>query len=201
MKSILLALALALAHPVCAQETTDLEAGQKAARKLKSALGTLTDAPLAIIADEEKPSLVKVGDDSGILFMPDQRLTEETLAGSGSTIAPLGQLWMRKLSLVVDGRTVPAEKLRTITLSDSGKETEVWLFLAGIARSATAGAELVLYAAGKEPLLRAPLKPTGGAKQEVPVELSGRSGGAGHGLLTLAILGQYQAELTVVKAE
>lgn len=197
----LLALTLACTVSASAQETADLEAAQKIALKLKATIGTPPDAPLAIDADVEKPSLLKVAGDAGILFMPDRKLSAAALSGVGSEIVPLGQLWMRKLTLVSGVKALAADKVRTVAVTDEGKEAKVLLFYVGARKSAAGSPELVLFARDTTPLLSAPIESTNGEKGEVPVELSGRKSSEGVGLLTLSILGRHQAELRVMKDE
>jgi hypothetical protein len=199
--SSLLALALAFTVSASAQETADLEAAQKIALKLKTTIGTPTDAPLAVDADVEKPSMLKVGGDAGILFMPDRKLSAASITGAGSEIVPLGQLWMRKLTLVSGVKALAGDKVRTVSVTDDGKEARVLLFYVGARKSAAGSPELVLFAKDTTPLVTVPIESTNGEKGEVPVELSGRKSSEAVGLLTLAILGRHQAELRVMKDE
>ena len=193
-------LLLALVRSASAQEIAPADVAHKAAVKLQAALGPLADAPLSIDADAEKPSLLKAGDSAGILIVPDKKLRAASLPGTGSEIVPLGQLWMRKLTLVSDAAPVAASKLRSVTVSDDGKETAVVLFLVGVGRNAGGQPELVVFSKDKEPVLRAPIESINGEKHDTPVTLSGRKSGESAGLLTLDILGRYRAELTVTKA-
>ncbi len=197
----LLALTLTFTVAASAQETADLEAAQKIALKLKTTLGTPTDAPLVIDADVEKPCLLKVDGDAGILFMPDRKLSAASISSVGSEIVPLGQLWMRKLTLVAGVKALASDKVRTVAVSDDGKEAKVLLFYVGARKSAAGSPELVLFAKDTTLLLTVPLESTNGETGEVPVELSGRKSSEGVGLLTLAILGRHQAELRVMKGE
>jgi hypothetical protein len=177
-----------------------LEAAQKAARKLGAAIGTPGDLPLAIVADAERANLFSVAKESAILFVPDQKLSSEVLGAAGRGIVPLGQLWMRKLALAPDGKAAPAERLRPFTVGEGEKKVTVLLFAIGFAKGASGAPELVIYTQGQEPFHRAPLETINGERGAVPVQLSGRKGADGTGVLTLDVLGQYQAELTVVAA-
>ena len=181
-----------------AQESAPLEEARKIVLRLESALGKISDAPLAIDADTEKPNLLKAGEGTGLMIVPDRKLSAASFTGAAGEVAPLGQLWIRTVLLAAEGRPVAAEKRRIVAVDDHGKTADVQLYLLGIGQ-AGGSPELVVYGKDKQPLLRVPLVELDGATQDLPVELSGRKSGEDTGVLTMKILGRYRAELTVMK--
>src|SRR5258706_6497745 len=97
MKTILSLLVLATF--ALAQEVQQVPAEQahKIALKVIDALGTPADAPFAVEPDADKPVGLKGGGDTGLLAMPDKKLTPEKLSAAGKDASPLGHLWMRNV--------------------------------------------------------------------------------------------------------
>lgn len=192
--------ALAIARLASAQETTSLEEAQKAARKVNAALPTLTGAPLTIEADLDKPHLVKA-DGRGVMIVPDRKFTAETLANLGTTITPIGQLWMLKVGIARDGRVTPAEQLRTVTVSDGDKDREVQIYLLGARKNEQGTPELVLFAKGDKPLLTASLAGDTVGTQSLPAEITGRKTSDDTAMLDIHLFGRQHAELSLMKSE
>src|SRR5688572_27027444 len=96
MKS-LAALALFTAVSL-AQEVVPLEEAQRGARKVTDTLGTPADAPFATDVDIAKPQAIKAGK-TGLLVIPEKKLTLENLGSAGESVTPIGQLWMLNISL------------------------------------------------------------------------------------------------------
>lgn len=190
--------ALALAGFATAQESLPLDEAQKIARKLAGTANAFSDQPFTVDADGDKPSGLK-GGEAGVIVLPDKRLSAETLANAGKTFTPVGQFWSHKITLTTGGKVVASDKLRIATVGDGERSLEVQLFLLGVTKNEKGALELVVFGKGSEPLFRVALEKRGGGKQEFPIEVSGRGTGEGSALLTLNLLGQYSADIAVVK--
>ncbi len=180
-----------------AQERVSLEDAQKGARLLTQTAGKISDAPLKLEVDLEKPDGLKANE-VRILVIPDQKLNGEALAKTGKTVTPLGQLWMHAIAPAKEGKVISNDRLRFVTVTKDDKEFKVLLFFLGLQKSDKGEMELVVYGKDKEPLLRLPLEKSA-TQQQLPIELQGRKEGEGTGVLTLNILGKYKAELPVTK--
>jgi hypothetical protein len=77
----------------------------------------------------------------------------------------------------------------------------VQLFLIGVAKNEQGATELVIYGKGGEPILRAPVSKLHEVKQDLPIQVSGRQTGDASATLTLDLVGQFSADVGVVKAE
>ena len=199
-KSILLLTTLALAHTVGAQEAAPLEEAQKAARKVNAALPTLSSVPITVDADLEKPHLVK-GGNGGVMIIPDKKLTADTLANAGAAIMPVGQLWMLKVGIVRDGKLLPADQLRTVTITDSDKDRILQIYLLGVRKSGQGALELVLFGKDATPLMTAALSADSGSAQALPLEITGRKTGEDTATMDLRLFGRYHTEMSLMRAE
>jgi hypothetical protein len=197
MKTIAL-LALITASAL-AQEVVPLDEAQRGARKVTDTLGTPSDAPFATDVDVSKPQAIRAGDGKvGLLIIPDKKLTLESLGSVGESVTPLGQLWTLNVSLGKNGEPVPNDKLRFLTVVDGDKDRQVQLYFVGAAKNSEGKLDLVVFAKDKEPVVRVPLaKSATTTTQELPIELSGRKDDDRTGTLSLRVLGQYAADLTV----
>jgi hypothetical protein len=179
------------------QEVVPLDEAQRGARKVTDILGKLSDAPFTIEVDITKPQAIKAGK-AGLLVIPDKTLTLETLGSDGEAIKPIGQLWMLNVSLGKNGEAAPNDKIRFFNVTDGDRDLQVQLYLVGAAKNSEGKLDLVVFAKDKEPFIRVPLTKAGAStSQELPIELSGRKDDENTGTLSLRVLGQYIADLTV----
>ena len=110
----------------------------------------------------------------GAMILPEAKLTADSIAKAGAEPASLGQLWLRKLSPVVDGEGVAADKLRLAKVqTGEEEETAVQLTLA-VRRKGDAAPELLIYGKDKTPLLTVPLKPLDAAAVRLDERLHNR---------------------------
>ena len=180
-----------------AQEVVSLDEAQRGARKVTDTLGNLQNPPISTDVDITKPQAIKAGK-AGLLIIPDKKLTLENLDSSGSSVTPVGQLWTLNISLGRNGEPAPNDQIRFLSVSDGDRDLQVQLYLIGAAKKASGELELVIFAKDKEPFLRVPLiKANAAATQDFPVELTGRKDDDNTGTLSLRVLGQYAADLTV----
>lgn len=181
-----------------AQERIAPEAAQNYARILVQASAQTANQPLQVQPDADKPYGLKAGDE-GALVIPAKSLTEEALQKAGKEVIPLAQLWVRNLTLVIKEQLVPNDKLSVVKVTLNEQEHSLPLFLLGVRKKEDGSWEMVIFAKDKEPLLAVPLVTRDG-KQELPIELEAR-GENDRGILTLNILGKYQAQMTLAKQE
>jgi hypothetical protein len=109
-------------------------------------------------------------------------------------VLPVGQLWLRKWTLVVDGKATPNDKLRIVTVNLDDKDRPMPFFLLGVRKGKKL--ELVIYAKDSEPLLVLPLKKLA-TLPKLPLELEWKRGEKDADFLTLNVLGKYQTVMTI----
>lgn len=191
---------LLLASGLRAQETIALDEAQKIAQKLADVPSTFSDQAFTIDVDRDKPVGLK-GGEAGLIVLPVKGLTTDTLANAGKDVVPVAQLWTYKITLANSGSPVDKAKLRSITVGEGDKTRTVQLFLVGVAKSGQGAPELVIYGKGGDPVLRVPVTKLHEIKQDLPIQLSGRQTGDASATLTLDLVGQFSADVAVVKAE
>ena len=120
--------------------------------------------------------------------------SEGAVDSAGPGVTPVGQLWLLNMSLVIDGRPARRDQLQA-TGVEYGKDP-LWLYWLGVRKDGQGPAELVVYAGGAEPLLRAPLRGAS-CRQDLPLTLERNGDENDPGLITLSVLGKYRAALTV----
>jgi len=190
-------LAAVLLVPCSAQEVVPLDEARRGARKVTDVLGSPNDAPFALTVDVTKPQAIKAGK-AGLLVIPDKQLTAESLAAIGSEITPIGQLWTVNVSLGKEGQAVANDKLRFLTVNDGNRDVDLQLYYLGASKNADGKLDLVVFAKGKEPLLKQPLaKSDSTSSQLLPIEISGRKEDDNTGTLSLRLMGGYSADLVV----
>ena len=184
-----------------AQEIQQLppEKTVKIARLLITTLGSPGDAPFAVDADAEKSAGIKGGGDTGLIAIPDRKLTAESVANASQTVSALGQLWMRNVVPAVKGAAADPALLRTVTVRDGDNEAKVEAYFLGLTKSDGGALELAIYAKGMEPLVRVPLVKTDAAASATPIALDGHKEGENTGVLVVTVFGSYKADVTVAK--
>jgi hypothetical protein len=156
----------------------------------------LTDLPLKTEVDADKPCAVR-GEGGGAMVIPDKQLSADRLKKVGKDIVPVGQLWLRKWTPVRDGKPVPDDQLRIVTVRLDDKDRPMPLLLIGVRqKEKTDALELVLYAREAEPLLVLPLQ-AADASDELPVELEWKRGDKDADSLTIILLGKHRAVLPI----
>jgi hypothetical protein len=190
---------LSLSPRLHAQESISLEEAQKIAQKLASVPMAPSDQPFTVDVNVDKPVGLK-GGEAGLVILPDKHLTADSLANAGKAIIPVAQLWMYRVTLANNGKSVENGKVRIVTVSDGDKNRDVQLFLIGVAKNEQGAVELVIFGKGSEPVLHIPLtKGTSGAS-DFPIALSGRQTGDESAVLSLNLPAQFTADIGVVKA-
>lgn len=155
-------------------------------------------APIKVDADLKRPFAGHDGD-YGAMVLPETKLTAATLQAAGRDVLPLGQLWLVKLTPMVNGSGVEASSLQIVRIPHDGETVRAPLCLLGVRKTEAGSLELFVYGRGKEPLLRVPLSKTQ-RTQTMPIELTGERESDG-GKLKLSIVGQYEAEIPVTELQ
>lgn len=200
MKQLVAIVALfGLVAAASAQERIPREEAQQIAKLLVETADKADYLPLKAEVDAEKPFGIRK-DNYGMMVIPDKRLSEESFAKAGSEATPVGHMWFRNLAPAKDGRVTPNNKLRILTLNFDGQDFLLPFCILAV-RKGNNGPELLFLGKDKEPLVVLPLTKID-AGQELPVELEAKKGETeGTGLITLNLLGKYQATLTVMEQE
>lgn len=194
MKSMVAGVSLALfATVACAQERVPQEQASKIAKMLAEQAAKVNDPQVKTHVDTAKAYGLRK-EDVGVMVIPDEKLSAEALAHAGKHTLPAGQLWLRNLTPIIDGKVVPGDQLRLATVTVNDQEHQLPLLLLGVRKNADGNLELLAYAKDKKPLLHLPLKKVA-TKQELPIELEGKEGENETGVLTINLLGQYQAKV------
>jgi hypothetical protein len=200
-RTIAVVTVLCLAGAGWAQERVPQEQAVKFARRFADEASKIGSPQLKTDVDPEKAFALHAGE-AHAMFIPEKDLSEETFAKAGKEPTPVGQLWMRKVVPAAEGKPVPEDKLRIVTISVNNEEHQLPLSLVGVRKTADNHLELVLYGKDKEPYLRAPLrKLETKQKSDDPVVLDAHKESEDSATLTLIIVGEYQASIQVGKAE
>jgi hypothetical protein len=199
MKSALFAL-LALSLPVTllADDAIPPERAHRGAKMANEALGKVPDAVVAIDADTDHAQGIG-GSGVGALVVPDRGFSGDKVASVGEQPVALGQLWMLAIA-PAHGSGAPArENVRTVSIQTDNDILRPQVYLLALGKGADGKAEVLVYGKGKEPIVRAALKPATVNFQNNPLEVMGTKDSDDSGHLTLFIAGQHSAEIPVVK--
>jgi len=191
----LLLAGLALAR---AQEQLPRETALKGAFVVSLNLKEMLNTPIPTDPDVKRPVALSHEGHAGMV-LPESKLSAETFAKAGTEVSPVGQLWMLKLVPSSDGQPLQMSKLRVVHVKNEDNEADAVCCALGVRKGADGGLELLIYGKDKEPVLRIPLKALS-AQQENPIEMSAEAG-ENSGLVTLKLVGKYQASFTVTEPE
>src|SRR4029453_2777208 len=107
----------------------------------------------------------------------------------GGELMPVGQLWMVNCVPEIDGVPAASESLRTIVVNTDEKEVKVQLYLLSARKNEGGRVDLVIFAKGRQPLLRVPTVAAPKAhRQRFPLELDARKRNDESGVVTVKIL-------------
>ena len=109
----------------------------------------------------------------------------------------MGQLWLRRLTPMVDGYAVDASRLQMVHISHEGEYVRVPFCLMGAGRTKDGGLELLVFGKGKEPILRVPMKKVD-RTQSMPIEVRAERESES-GRVTLQFVGRYEATFSVTE--
>jgi hypothetical protein len=194
-------LLLMLAWSATAQERIAPEDAVKYAKICVASSAKQPGLQIPVQPNAEKPFGLQK-ENMGAMVIPNRGLSAaglEKLARMAKDAGPVGQLWMRNLTVIQDDKPTPNDKLRLLTVNVDDRDHSLSLFLLGVRAKGNDGLELVVYAKDKKPLLVVPVKKIS-QEQEMPVELEGKEEND-RGILTIKIVGRYQAEIPVTRQE
>ncbi len=199
--SLALVALLAATISAPAQERIEPQEAQRIAHKLNDAIGHPSDAPFTTDVDPDKANGFKASG-LGLMALPDRKLSADALGNAGKELLPIGQLWTMSATVATDGKAVATDHLRLVKIGDEGKTRELQLYYLGAAKNDAGELQLVIFAKDKtQPVLRVPLTKSSSTSSSSPIELEGRKRDDESGLLTVRLLGEYAAEVTVMKQE
>jgi hypothetical protein len=199
MKSVAIVIGLLASSLFCqAQDRLPREEALKYAFAACTDLKQLQNTPIATDPDVKLPVVCREGE-YGAMVLPETKLSAENLAKVGKEVKSIGQLWLHKLAPLTEGTVVKESQLRVVSVNSPEGSLSVPLCALGICRNADGKLELQVFGKEKTPVLRAPVKEIQ-ATQEYPVELAAERRDDG-GLLTVRILGKYEANFMVTDPE
>lgn len=155
-------------------------------------------APIKVDADLKRPFAGHEGD-YGVLVLPETKISAAALSTLTRDPAPVGQLWLRNLTPLVQGTATADTDLQIVSLWHEGQSIRVPLCLLGARKTEAGGLELLVYSKGRTPLLTVPLKRDARA-QKLPIEVTGEQN-SDSGTLRLHVLGEYVAEIPVTELQ
>jgi hypothetical protein len=194
---IAVACVLGVAGAGWAQQRVPQQQAARFAKMFAEHAAKISNPQLKTDVDPEKACALAVGE-ARIMLIPEKGLSEDTFRKASQDVVPVGQLWMRLLVPAMDGKAVSADRLRIVTIP--GLNNELPLSLVGVHKGSGDQLELVLYGKEREPILRVPLRKVEVKQEQEPVQLDGKEGENHTGILTLKILGKYEAQITVTKS-
>jgi len=194
MRHTILVAVLAAAVRVQAQERLSREEALRFAFAACADLRQMQDTPIPTDPDVKRPVVVREGEYGGMV-LPEAKLDAKAVAATEKGITPIGQMWLHRLSPLVDWRAVPREKLNLVGVSTWEGYTSASLLALGVRKDDRGGLELVVYGKGKDPILATRLEAVE-SRQENPIELSAARTSEG-ATVTLKILGKYEARFDV----
>jgi hypothetical protein len=192
---LLTVLALAVTSVASAQERVPTEQAQQIAKVLTQAAEKQADLPLKLEPDTDKPFAVRQ-EQFGAMAIPAKGLSADAIAKAEKEVVPIGQFWMRSLIPTIDGAPAAASKVRSITIEVEENKVDVTFYQLGVRKGEKGDLELIVYGAGKDPLVTKTLEKADSA-QSYPIELEGREDDNNTGLITLFISGKYRAIIRV----
>lgn len=200
-RTIAVVTVLCLAGTGWAQERVPQEQATKLAKHFAEEASKVSSPQLKTEVDPEKAFALHVGE-AGVLFIPEKGLSEDAFARAGAAPTPVGQLWMRNLVPAANGKPVPEDKLRLLTVRVKDEDHQLPFSLVGVRKASNNQLELILYGKDKEPYLHAPVrKLETKQKSDEPVMLEAQKDAGDSATLTLTMVGEYQASIQLTKAE
>jgi len=199
MKKTLICLTLVAGLQVIpAQEALSRAEALKYAVAVATDLGGMLQTPVPTDPDLKRAVAARDGD-YGALVLPEAKLTAAALEKPGNEGIPVGQFWLLKLAPMTGGQPVAADRLRFVQVTTEEGSAKVPCCVLAVRATGDHGLELLVLGKDKTPLLTAPVK-TITQTQDNPIEMTAERKDDG-GLITLRLLGKYQASFMVTDPE
>jgi hypothetical protein len=184
-----------------AQEPVQPEEAVRIAHKLTETVGNPSDAPFTTDVDADKPNGIKAGG-AGFMVLPDRKLTTDALEHTATAVTPIGQLWTLQATVAANGKATANDLLRFVKVGEGEKSRKVQLYYLGATRNEAGELQVSIFAKDKtQPILRVPLTKAANTSQSSPLEIDGRKKDEDTGILVIHILGEYAAEVPLMKPQ
>lgn len=144
----------------------------------------------------DKALVLKAGEYAA-LVIPDERLSADALSSAGKDPAIIGQLWLKGIAPIVDGKQASHDQMHVVSVPFNKDTVQLDVCLLAIRKAADDGLELVVLGKSEE-LCHVPLKQAAGHK-DLPLDAELRAVKDRSGVLAFTVLGNYQAELPVTR--
>ncbi|MFI5378412.1 MAG: hypothetical protein ACHRHE_03825 [Tepidisphaerales bacterium] len=200
LRTVAIALLVCACTFARAQERVPREQCLKAACQLSLDLKQLLDTPIPTDPDIKRAVAV-ARDEHAALVLPETKLSADTLAKAGKEPVSVGQLWLHKVLPLRDGQPVKVEELRMLNVGPADNQRTVAQCVLAVQKNADGKLELVILGKEKKPMLALPLKETATAPAgDDPIDISA-VGQNDTGVVTLKIVGKYEATFEVGRAD
>lgn len=201
MKSLLLlVISFAALTPAMSQERLPRAEALKYACYLCLDLKQMLDTPIPTDPDVKRPVAIRGGNRGGLL-LPEAKLSAEVFTKATGSVLPLAQLWLVNVAPMKEGQVVSADKLKKVEVKAESNEATAYCCALGVQKNSAGAFELLVYGKGKEPLVHTALKSfSGSTDSEAPCDMTAEVQDNG-ALVTLKILGKYQASFMLGEAE
>jgi len=188
---------LALTGTAIAQEHLPRQEALKYAFLVSVDLKNLQGTPIPTDVDLKRVVAMRDGD-YGAMVLPEAKLSASAIAGAGSSVVPVGQLWLHRLTPMKDGSGIPEDRLRVVTV-EAGQQTGTAVQCAlGVKGNGSGGLELLVYGKGQEPVLSVPLRQVE-SSGDAPISMDAERTGDEGGRIILRIAGRYRASIPVTE--
>ncbi len=187
-------------------EAIPQDEAQKFGASMAKAASKIENPQITIDGDAKKANGAHVPDAVGVLVVPQKDLVEsEEYAAKFKEEkgAALAYMFAYHLVPVIDGQTVDASKLRTISIyDDDGNEVEINVLLLAVRQVSEGDYRLYAYGTGDEPLVDAKFSEgTGPGAEPVAVEVINVDENERQGDTVVTVFGKYQAQFRIGHAE
>lgn len=168
----------------------------KAGQLLAAQARGLKDLPFQATPNAEGTFIWRFGD-RAVAVLPDKQLNQEALANAAGDVLPIGHMWLKGMAVAPDGKAAPAEQMRMVAISAGGQQQELALCLLGVRKQGN-DLQLLVFGKDREPLLRVLLESAENS-QSTPIDLGIRQAPNEADVVTVRVLGKYQAALPLVQ--
>jgi hypothetical protein len=196
-----LGLAAVTATAVADPEPIPQDLAVAIAKMLTEKADAQADAPIKLESDPEKATGLHKPEEAGLMVVPRKDLKVETVKGvEEANGMPTGYLFLYRITPVVDGKAMPANKLPTVTFkSDDGTEREIVTLRLALKKENEETWKLLVFGKEKKPLVASTFRAEGNSS-ELPLSVSVKDVGEKEGTLVVTVFGKYAADVKLGKA-
>ncbi len=187
-----------LALPALAQEPQRIpaEAAERVVQFLAPEFAKLASPPLKVELDPKRAGGISAGDSRAVLGILDQAFTAESVKAAKEKPVAVGILLMLGGVPAVEGKAVPSDRLKVLTITTPAGEvrklTVLWLRL----KTVDGKLNLEILSNGDQALLTVPVSEVTGG--DSPVVIDPKEATDQRSKLTLTVLGKWQVTLEAV---